>query len=109
MRPRRLQSCFFAAVVHVWGMGIYSERIESKLRAAFAPTHLGVTDDSNKHHGHSGAHPSGETHFNVAIESAAFAGKSRVERQRLVYQALDSELKERVHALSLKLSAPGES
>ena len=42
------------------------------------------------------------------MEAAAFAGKSRVERQRLVYQALESELQERVHALSLKLSAPGE-
>ena len=89
-------------------MGIYSERIESKLRAAFAPTRLDVIDDSNSHHGHSGAHPSGETHFNVVMEAPAFAGKSRVERQRLVHQALAAELNERVHALSLKLSAPGE-
>ncbi len=89
-------------------MGIYSERIETKLRAAFQPAQLDVIDDSNKHHGHTGAHPSGETHFNVVMEAAAFAGKSRVERQRLVYQALESELQERVHALSLKLSAPGE-
>ncbi len=89
-------------------MGIYSERIETKLRAAFAPAQLKVIDDSNAHHGHTGAHPSGETHFNVEMEASAFSGKSRVERQRLVYQALDAELKERVHALSLKLSAPGE-
>ena len=90
-------------------MGIYSERIETKLRGAFQPSRLEVADDSNKHHGHSGAHPSGETHFNVTMESAAFAGKARVERQRLVHGVLADELKERVHALSLKLTAPGEN
>ncbi len=92
-------------------MGTYSERIRSKLTAAFAPARLDVIDDSASHHGHAGAHPDGggETHFNVVIEAAAFAGKSRVERQRLVYEVLASELKERVHALSLKTSAPGES
>ncbi len=91
-------------------MGVYSERIHSKLTAAFQPTRLEVVDDSNSHRGHAGAHPdgSGETHFNVALESASFAGKGRVERQRLVHQVLADELKERVHALSLKLSAPGE-
>lgn len=89
-------------------MGTYSERIETKLRVAFQPARLDVIDDSNRHAGHVGAHPSGETHFNVVMEAATFAGKSRVERQRLVYQALESELREHVHALSLKLSAPGE-
>jgi BolA family transcriptional regulator, general stress-responsive regulator len=91
-------------------MGVYSARIHSKLTAAFPPTRLDVVDDSNSHAGHAGAHPdgSGETHFNVAMESQAFAGKGRVERQRLVHQVLADELKERVHALSLKLSAPGE-
>ena len=63
-----------------------------------------------RHHGHAGAHTDGggETHFNVAVESAAFTGKSRVDRQRLVYGILADELKERVHALALKLTAPGE-
>jgi len=91
-------------------MGVYAARIKTKLTQAFQPSKLDIVDDSNRHHGHAGAHPdgSGETHFNVAIESAAFAGKSRVERQRLVHAALADELKERVHALSLKISAPGE-
>ncbi len=91
-------------------MGIYSDRIKTKLTAALRPTRLEIVDDSARHHGHAGAHADGggETHFNVAVESAAFAGKSRVERQRLVYGTLADELKERVHALSLKLSAPGE-
>ena len=91
-------------------MGIYSERIKTKLSATLQPTRLEIVDDSARHHGHAGAHADGggETHFNVVVESAAFAGKSRVERQRLVYGTLADELKERVHALSLKLIAPGE-
>ena len=91
-------------------MGIYSERIRSKLTAGLAPARLEIVDDSGRHHGHAGAAPDGmgETHFNVAVESAAFAGKSRVERQRLVHGLLAEELRERVHALSLKLTAPGE-
>ncbi|MSO73442.1 MAG: BolA family transcriptional regulator [Rhodospirillaceae bacterium] len=92
-------------------MGIYGDRIRAKVTAAFQPTRMEIGDESSLHHGHTGANPDGggETHFNVAIESAAFAGKSRVERQRLVHAVLAVELKERVHALSLKLSAPGEN
>ena len=92
-------------------MSTYNERIRQKVTAAFQPTRLEIVDDSSSHAGHAGAHPDGggETHFNVAIESAVFAGKSRVERQRLVYAALADELKERVHALSLKLTAPGDA
>jgi BolA protein len=91
-------------------MGKYADRIRAKLTNALAPTRLQIDDDSQRHHGHAGAAPDGmgETHFNVAVESAAFAGKSRVVRQRMVYGLLADELKERVHALSLKLSAPGE-
>jgi len=88
----------------------YAERIRTKITEALAPTRLEIDDDSARHSGHAGAHPDGggETHFNVAIESAAFAGKNRVARQRLVYGILAEELRERVHALSLKLTAPGE-
>ncbi len=91
-------------------MGPYYERIKNKVTAAVQPTRLEIVDDSARHHGHAGHNPDGggETHFNVTIESAAFSGKSRVERQRMVYGALADELKERVHALSLKLTAPGE-
>jgi len=92
-------------------MGVYSDRIRSKLSAALQPSTLKIDDDSARHHGHAGAHPdgSGETHFSVTIEAGIFAGKSRVQRQRLVYDVLADELKERVHALSLKLTAPGET
>ena len=92
-------------------MGQYRDRIQTKLTNALAPTRLEIDDDSQRHHGHAGAAPDGmgETHFNVAVESAAFAGQSRIARQRMVYALLADELKERVHALSLKLTAPGES
>lgn len=91
-------------------MGIYAERIRSKLTQSLAPSRLDIEDESARHHGHAGAHPDGggETHFNVTIEAAAFAGRTRIGRQRLVYEILADELRERVHALSLKLTAPGE-
>jgi BolA protein len=105
------QICILEYKIGEVKMGTYSERIRTKLTAAFAPTQLEIADDSAQHHGHAGAHPdgAGETHFKVMMQTAAFKGKSRLERQRLVHDALALELKERVHALSLKLSAPGES
>ena len=82
--------------------------MEKLLTAAFAPTHLAVINDSAKHHGHSGDDGSGESHFTVAIESAAFAGVSRVMRQRMVNKTLGDIPGERVHALAIKATAPGE-
>ena len=73
------------------------------------PTHLELVDDSEKHRGHGGYNPAGESHFSLAIQSAAFAGKSRVERQRMVHRALGDLLDSRVHALSIKARAPGEA
>ena len=84
------------------------ERIRSKLEAAFAPVRLSVVDDSERHKGHAGHRPEGETHFNVEIVSAAFAGLSRVERQRKVYAALAEELAGPVHALSVAARSPEE-
>jgi BolA protein len=82
--------------------------IETKLRQALDPTRLAVIDESGLHAGHAGARAGGESHFRVEIESASFAGLSRVERQRRVHALLAAELAGPVHALSLKLSAPGE-
>lgn len=84
------------------------ETIRSKLEAAFSPDVLRVDDDSHRHAGHAGARAGGETHFRVAMVSAAFAGVGRVERQRRVHAVLAEELRTQVHALSLKLAAPGE-
>ena len=82
--------------------------MESLLRAAFSPTHLAVINDSASHSSHSGDDGSGESHFTVEIESAAFAGVNRVMRQRMVNKALGDIPGERVHALAIKAKAPGE-
>ena len=82
--------------------------IEKKLAAALAPQRLSVVDESHRHVGHAGARPQGETHFRVEIVSPAFAGLSRVARQRLVYDVLAAELKGPVHALALQTRTPEE-
>jgi BolA protein len=79
-----------------------------RLNSALSPTAIELIDDSEEHRGHGGYNPEGESHFSLAIQSAAFTGKSRVERQRLVYAALGDLMRERVHALSIKASAPDE-
>lgn len=86
----------------------YAERIRRKLTEGLAPTRLEVVDDSHRHAGHAGARPEGETHFRVAVVSAAFSGRSRVDRQRMVHALLAAELEERVHALSIAARAPEE-
>jgi BolA protein len=85
-----------------------ADTIRRKLTERFAPIRLEVEDQSHRHIGHEGAPPGGETHFAVTIVSAAFAGQSRVVRQRLVYETLASELATRVHALSLTTLTPDE-
>ena len=82
--------------------------IETLLNAAFAPTQLQVINDSAKHHGHLGDDGSGESHFTVEIESAAFTGVSRLQRQRMVIAALGDIPGQRVHALAIKARAPDE-
>ena len=79
-----------------------------RLDSALSPTRVELIDDSESHRGHGGYNPAGESHFTLRIESAAFGGKSRVERQRMVHSALGDLLHERVHALSIKATAPGE-
>jgi BolA family transcriptional regulator, general stress-responsive regulator len=89
--------------------GPIAAEITARLTQALSPTHLQVIDDSEKHHGHGGYNPdAGESHFAVEIESPAFAGLSRVQRQRAVNDALRDLLVERVHALAIKARAPGE-
>jgi BolA protein len=72
------------------------------------PTRIELIDDSEKHRGHGGHNPAGESHFSLSIESDAFTGKSRVERQRIVHRALGELVGNRVHALSITAKAPGE-
>ena len=86
-----------------------AERIRAKLTQALAPSAIVIEDESHRHAGHAGARPGSETHFRVEIVSSAFTGKSRVERQRLVYAALAGELANQIHALSLITRTPEES
>jgi BolA protein len=80
-----------------------------RLNSSLGPSRIELIDDSEQHRGHGGYNPAGESHFTLLIESAAFAGKNRVERQRMVYAALGDLMRERVHALSIRASAPGEA
>ncbi|ABD86110.1 BolA family protein [Rhodopseudomonas palustris] len=83
--------------------------ITKKLSGAFTPQLLDVIDESHLHEGHSGHRHGGETHFRVNIVSAAFAGKSRIERHRMVNATLAEELAGQLHALAIKALAPGEA
>jgi BolA protein len=86
--------------------GPIATEMRRRLEAALAPTVLALSDDSEQHRGHGGYNPAGESHFSLIIESAAFAGKSRVEMQRMVHAALGDLLEERVHALSISAREP---
>lgn len=83
-------------------------RIRRKLTAALAPVRLEIEDDSARHAGHAGHDGRGESHFSVTVVSPAFEGKSRLERQRMVYGLLAEELADRVHALALRTRTPDE-
>jgi BolA protein len=91
-----------------FGMGI-RDTIAEKLTKAFTPEHLRVIDESHRHEGHAGWRPGGETHFRVSIIAAAFSGKSRLDRHRMINQALSKELAGGVHALAIEAAAPGET
>ena len=89
--------------------GPVAREMVDRLTAALAPTHLQLEDQSSQHIGHAGHDPRGESHFALVIESPAFIGLNRIERQRKIYAALGELMHERVHALTIKASAPGES
>jgi BolA protein len=87
------------------------QRIREKLNEAFTPDQLVIENDSRKHAHHltaRGEPNTGETHFTITIVSSAFDGRTRIDRQRLVYQVLAEELAGPVHALALKTMSPAE-
>jgi BolA protein len=84
------------------------DAITHKLTDAFAPERIEVADESHLHEGHAGHRPGGETHFRVYIVAGVFAGKSRLERHRMVNHVLSAELAAGVHALAIRALAPGE-
>ncbi len=84
------------------------ELITQRLNECLAPAYLEVEDQSNQHIGHAGWREGGETHFSVDIVSTTFAGKSRVERHRIVNEAVRDAFQRGLHALAIKARAPGE-
>jgi BolA protein len=84
------------------------DRIAARLTAGLAPVSLDILDESDRHAGHAGARPEGETHFRVTVVAEAFAGLSRLERHRLVQRLLAEELDAGLHALAIAARAPGE-
>lgn len=85
------------------------DSMERKLVDGLSPLRLVIVDDSRQHAGHAGGRPTGESHFTVQIVSAAFDGKGRVARQRMVHALLIDELAGPVHALALTTLTPGEA
>jgi len=83
--------------------------IREKLTAALDPERLDIVNDSHRHAGHRGSPGTGESHFRVFVVSSQFAGRSRVERHRMVNEALAEELRTTVHALAIAAHAPGEA
>ena len=86
--------------------GTVAEEIHKLLTEAFAPTQLEIINDSAQHSGHAGDDGSGESHFTVVIEAAAFAELTRLACQRAVIAALGDIVGQRVHAVAIKASAP---
>src|SRR5260370_35401905 len=84
------------------------ETIREKLMIALRPTRLDVINESHVHAGHRSSPGTGESHFRVLVMSPEFAGKSRVDRHRLVNATLAAGLKGQVHAPPIPASAPGE-
>lgn len=75
--------------------------------AALAPESVDVTDDSASHAGHAGAR-GGAGHYELTIVSPLFTGRSRIDRHRMVYEALAPLMQRKIHALALRTFAPGE-
>ena len=82
--------------------------IYKMLNEQFCPQHLEIIDDSSQHAGHREAQGSEGTHFSVLIVSDIFLGKSLLQRHRLIYESLESAMKDSIHALAIKAYTPEE-
>ncbi|ANK13171.1 BolA family protein [Erythrobacter neustonensis] len=85
-----------------------AEEMHTLLTEAFAPARLAIINDSASHVGHMGDDGTGESHFTIEIEAAAFAGMTRLARQRAVIATLGDIVGQRVHAVAIRASVPGE-
>lgn len=85
-------------------MSSRQERIQQILEKALMPSHFELVNESHMH----SVPKDSETHFKVLVVSEAFAGKSRIDRQRLVNDLLKIELQSGLHALTQKTLTPEE-
>jgi len=85
-----------------------AEEIRRRL-GSLAPLRLDLIDESDKHAGHAGAAPGGNTHWKLTLVSEALAGKATVARHRMVYEALGDLMQHPIHALAISARAPGET
>ncbi len=83
-----------------------ADELRARLQAALAPLEIAVQDDSHLHAGHAGAREG--RHFSVRLRAAAFEGRARVARHRLVYDALGPLAAQGIHALAITALAPSE-
>jgi BolA protein len=83
-------------------------RIRERL-AALEPREVDLVDESEKHRGHAGYRPGGNTHWRLTIVSARFSGQPTVARHRMVYQALGELMQNPIHALAITARAPEET
>ena len=88
-------------------MSTRADIIRQRLVEAFSPESLELVDESAKHAGHTG-NKAGGGHYLVTIVSEAFAGKSTIQRHRMVYEALGDMMKSEIHALSIKALTPDQ-
>lgn len=88
--------------------GTVTDEMQALLTEAFAPARLAIINDSAKHSGHMGDDGSGESHFTIEIDAAAFASMNRLARQRAVIAALGDIVGQRVHAVAIKAGVPAE-
>ncbi len=86
-------------------LGAVGRSIARRLMEALSPSELQVIDESHLHAGHAGARPGGESHYRIRVVAQAFAGKSRLERHRMIHSALAEELKGGIHALAVEALA----
>lgn len=82
--------------------------IKEKISAALAPSHLDVVDESHQHAGHAGSRPEGETHFRITVVSEQFRGLNRIKRHQAIYDILNVEMNNPIHALAIKACTPDE-
>ena len=84
------------------------QSMRDTLMIALEPIRLDVVNESHLHAGHAGSPGTGESHFRLLVVSPLFEGRSRLERHRMVNEALADDLATKIHALSIKAFAPGE-